>query len=115
MAKSKVEKLAAKIVARGGRVEQGNLIMPLTGKVTGFDGQELRKSTPLSVQAAANEYFDRKQEVEKAKDRMVTSLAKIEAEMKATNTVVCVVRSIDGESMTCRIKSSSKLEIKRLK
>jgi len=117
--KKNLAKVAAEIVAKGGRVVDGNLVLPLgkTGpqKLTGFDGSQLKATTPFAVQQAANAYFDRKSDVELAKDKMVFALGRIEAEMKAANVVVCVVRSMSGESMTCRIKSSSKLEIKRLK
>jgi len=117
---ARLVKLAKDITDKGGRMEGGNLIMPLglgpaKQVLTGMDGSQLRATTPKEVQDAANEYFDRKDEVAKAKDRMVTSLDKIESEMKASGITVCVVSSIGGESMVCRIRNSSKLEIKRQK
>ncbi len=118
---ARLSKLAEDITARGGRMEGGNLVMPLglgpaKQVLTGLDGQQLRATTPPAVQEAADEYFDRKENVEQAKDRMATALDKIESEMKASDITVCVVRRrVGGESMVCRIKSSSKLEIKKQK
>ena len=95
---------------------EGKLALgPAKQVLTGLDGQQLRATTPPAVQEAANEYFDRKEEVAKAKDQMATSLDKIESEMKASGIEACVVRSIGGELMTCSIRNSSKLEIKKQK
>jgi hypothetical protein len=88
---------------------------PAKQVLTGLDGQQLRATTPPAVQEAADEYFERKADVEQAKDRMATALDKIESEMKASDITVCVVRQRVGDSMTCRIRSSSKLEIKKVK
>lgn len=118
---ARLSKLAEDITARGGRMEGGNLVMPLglgpaKQVLNGLDGQQLRATTPPAVQEAADEYFDRKSDVETAKDRMATALDKIESEMKASDITVCVVQQrVGGESMVCRIKSSSKLEIKKQK
>lgn len=96
-------------------VQPGLPLTPGQMKLNGFNGDQLKATTPLAVQNAANEYFDRKSDVEKAKDKVLFALGRIEAEMVAAGIKVCVVRSMGGESMTCRIKSSSKLEIKRTK
>lgn len=91
---------------------------PAKQVLKGLDGSQLRATTPPVVQEAANEYFSRKEDVETAKYLMATSLDKIESEMKASGITVCVVRGLiggDGASMVCRIKSSSKLEIKKQK
>lgn len=100
--------------AKGG-AQPGLPLTPGQLKLSGFDGSQLKATTPLSVQVAANTYFDCKSDVEKAKDKVLFALGVIESEMKAAGITVCVVRSMGGESMTCRIKSSSKLEIKRMK
>ena len=118
---AQLAKLADDIAAHGGRLESRCLLMPLglgpaKQVLTGLDGQQLKATTPPAVQDAANEYFDRKANVEQAKDRMLTSLDKIESEMKASGITVCTVRQhVGGEPMVCRIKSSSKLEIKKQK
>ena len=107
------KKIVAKLEAG---IKQGKLPLGPAKQVQhGLDGQQLKATTPKEVQDAANEYFDRKEEVAKAKDRALTALDKIESEMKAADIVVCIVRSIGGESMVCRIKNSSKLEIKKQK
>lgn len=113
-------KLAEEIAGRGGHVDgNGNLVTSLGSagpqKLTGFDGKQLKATTPSAVQQAANDYFDRKSDVELAKDKMVFALGRIEAEMKAAGITVAVVRAVGGESMTCRINTSSKLVIKRIK
>lgn len=97
------------------KVKQTLLVEPVKQKLSGLDEKPIKATTPKNVQDAANEYFDRKQEVEKAKEKLGFALAHIEEEMISENIVVCVVRSMDGESMVCKIKSSSKLEIKKLK
>jgi ABC-type xylose transport system substrate-binding protein len=84
-------------------------------KLTGFDGSTMKVTTPKDVQDAALEYFDRKSELEKAKENIELAVSKIEGAMNSHDLKVVVVRSMGGESMTCRIKSSSKLEIKKLK
>lgn len=118
---ARLSKLAEDIAARGGHMEGGSLVMPLGLQPTkqvlrGLDGSQLKATTPAAVQEAADEYFDRKENVEQAKERMSLSLEKIESEMKASGITICVVRQcIGGESMVCRIKSSSKLEIKKQK
>ena len=95
---------------------EGKLALgPAKQVLKGLDGQQLRATTPPAVQEAANEYFDRKANVEQVKDRMAGALDKIESEMKASRIEVCVVCSIGGELMTCRIRNSSKLEIKKQK
>ena len=97
--------------------EAGKLALgPAKQVLRGLDGSQLRATTPAAVQEAAEEYFDRKANVEQAKERMAVSLGRIEAEMKASGINVCIVRQcIGGESMVCRFKSSSKLEIKKQK
>ena len=82
----------------------------------GLDGAQLKATTPPAVQEAADEFFDRKDDVAKAKDRMALSFDRIASEMKASGIEVCIVRhGMGGESMICRIKNSSKLEIKKQK
>jgi len=82
-------------------------------KLTGFYGVSMKATTPLAVQEAADEYFYKKAELEKAKEDLRLAMDKIESEMKAAELKMVVVRSTGEESMVCRIKSSSKLEIKK--
>jgi len=96
--------------------KQPALGLPATKmKLSGFNGDSLKQTTPKQIQDAANEYFEKKSTWEKCKDAVELALEHIGAEMAAENVQSVVVRNLDGESTMVRIKNSSKLEIKKIK
>jgi len=96
--------------------KQPALGLPATKmKLSGFNGDPLKQTTPKQIQDAANEYFEKKSTWEKCKDAVELALEHIGAEMAAENVQSVVVRNLDGESTMVRIKKSSKLEIKKIK
>lgn len=84
-------------------------------KLSGFNGDPLKQTTPKNIQDAANEYFEKKLALEKCKEAVDLELEHIGAEMAAENVQSVVVRDLDGEPKIVRVKKSSKLEIKKIK
>lgn len=117
--KKNLVELAAKITARGGRVdEQGVLHMPLKGeqKMSGFDGKPLKTSTPKTVQAAADYMFEKKSALESIKNAFESAMGKLEAEMSVLSLKEAVVRDGYGAPYTVKFKEGkTKLEVKAIK
>lgn len=114
---SRVEKLAADIAARGGHIDgNGSLVIPMKGeqKLTGFDGSELKATTPATIQEAADYYFLKKFEMENRKEALEKATEKLEAEVAASGLKSVVVKDSEGMPFTVRIKQSKKLEVKKI-
>jgi len=91
-------------------------ITPTPQTVTGFDGKPLRATTPEAVQEAADMYFDRKDALESAKDRLETAVLSLEAELAAHKLDMAVVRDSTGLPYTVRLrKGKTRLEVKAVK